>query len=238
MIIETLNPSVAEFIGAKDVEPKDLHSFTNEYISFVPILRSYLQAHIGETLPLLIKRIQPDTSFMEKIITGRIGAVSDNQFTFWVCEDMQCTYDEVMPWVLRFENALGNIPMLIELPDGMKIKKLLRVSPQFKPYMRDLVKMKKLLKDCIGAVHAAKLFYRYKSTTTNFWDGGYYVEAQILGLNGSNVELKHFRTFQYDTYTNLITHTVVNPFVKPDAYLQRVWVSFGVEHYSNPHDEN
>ncbi|MES2931011.1 MAG: hypothetical protein V4665_04500 [Patescibacteria group bacterium] len=232
--LRTVKVGFADF---GSVEPEGLLSFNEPYLNHVEILKQYLQAHKGQLVPLLLKRIDHNGLLMEKIVTGRVGKIQKNHFMFSTTADISSTYEEPYDLLVRFDNPLGNIPML---PSARHIK-FLRISDPFKTYVKALADMRKLLSEPVGTLHAATLYYHYTKEKPTFRNGNYRIKCNIIEVNKSNVMYEHLHTFAHvdslQRYSDLGRRIDVDRFIAPDRYLKEVSVTFGQRHEINFHDD-
>jgi hypothetical protein len=233
------NTKTVEFCGFNSVEPMQLISFNKKYLDHVTILKNYLYRNQGRQVQILLVRINQNGLTSEKIITGNVGQIMNNQFNFTTSEDFSGVYDYPQDRTFRFDNVLGNVPLL---PTESKIKPFkIGSSELFSSYFCSLLKMRKLLKECVNITHAATLYYRYCKEKPSFRNGNYKVECEILKVNQSNVQFQHFRTFSYvnsdNSYVNIVPYVDFDRFIAPDRYLQKVNVNFGIKHSINLCDD-
>jgi hypothetical protein len=220
------------------IEPKDLISFSKRYLDHGSILKPYLVANQGKRIKLVLARINPEGSFVRKLVYGTVGDIKDNQFIFSTTQDFHNVYESPIDLVIRFDNVLGTVPLL---PKSRLKPFKVGSSAKLRSYFNALKKMRKLLEECVGKVHAAKLRYRYCKEKPTFRDGNYTTECEILKVNKSNVQFKHFRTSAFvnpeNKHINLNSGIDIDRFVAPDRYLQEVIVTFGIKHNFNPIDD-
>jgi hypothetical protein len=235
------SPTIIEFSDFQSVEPEDLISLSPDYKKHIEVLKNYVYENEGQYVEIVIKRINSKSSISRKKINGRIKAINGNSFTLMADQDMDNVYDHEKELVLRWDNPLGNIPMLPSaahlIPVGTNSSELLTL------YFAKLAEMMALLKKCIGVQHAVTLHYHYHKKNDLFRKGKYRIECEILEVNKSNIKIKHIRSFTHIPgeksygYVVCIPHIDFDRYAAPDRYLQKVIVHFGTSHQVNINDD-
>lgn len=239
-VITPLSPfsEKALFEGFETVEPKDLISFHLDYLYHREEVQKYLFRAFKKKGPikLLLKRINSDGSFQEKIVSGTVKKIEGIQFEFHTKEDINNKYDHTVPILLRTDNILGNIPLL---PSATGIK-IANVSDTFFPFTEALEQMKQVLENCVGIKHSAWINFRFDEEHPVERNGNYTVACQIKKVNKSNVEYTQFKASAYVSHEERIStigpFEKISRFVSPDCYISGVFVEYGIEHEIDLYD--
>jgi len=222
------------------VEPENLISLSDAYTEKVPEIREFLQNNLQKTVEILLCRINSNGSFNRKLISGIVKTVDDSRFTLLTAEDFHSKYDNLITLTVRFENVLGDVPLL---PHQSAIHPYeIESSKQFSDYFQIFIpKMMTLMKSCIGTTHAATVYYHYSKTQPLHRNGNYKVECSILEVNRSNFKYDHARTISFidkeHSYVNIVPNRDVDRYIAPDRFIKKVTVHFGDTHHINPHDD-
>lgn len=227
------NIVVVGFDNFKEVEPEDFIKFSDDYFQHVIFLKNFLKENLGKKVKIPVARTNGMGVLTRKMISGVVEEVENNNFTISTNQDFYHTYENPIQLLIRFDNVLGIIPLSPEYPT---IEPLAVDTLKFKDYFASLSDMKNLMKRCINEAHAVTLFYRYSRTKTEFREGGYYVDCELIEVNRSNLKYNHLRTTVPGIgggphhYVDLLKREEIDRYIAPDRYLQKVKVSFGTRH--------
>jgi hypothetical protein len=225
------------FSEFKSVEPSDLTSFTPAYLDHIPELRKYLVSSFNKApIRLLLKRIEGN-SFIEKIVTGTVVSLSENQFVFKTKEDLNNQYEHTTSIVIRTDSVLGVIPLL---PSAKDIS-IATISPDFKRYLRVVAQMRQLLISCEGTEKIVRIDYRFDKNNLVKRNGNYHVLCQIKKVNKSNIEYLQLRASAYinddQRIVELGAHDKIARFISPDCYISSVQIFADESYQFNFHDD-
>jgi hypothetical protein len=224
------------FPHAASVEPKDLITFHDDYLNHLFELKHYLKKNAGSTVTILLRRINSDESVAEKRITGVVTSIADDFFIFSAYHDLSSEYDYMHESTIRFDNVLGDIPLMAHAAD----MKMVEISKSLDSYRKSLAEMRVLLLTALDVEHAATLYFRHSNERDLFVKGDYRVDCEILKVNKSNALIKRFRSHAYidknNQYLDLAKYDEHVRFVS-DCYLWKVDLCLGEKHSINMYDE-
>jgi hypothetical protein len=212
------------------VEPKDLTSFTQEYLDHTVELQKYLRSSLDSgpdsgPIKLLLKRIESG-SFIKKIVTGTVKKINGDQFDFLTKEDLNGHYEHATKIVIRMDSVFGVIPLL---PSADHIN-IATIPPGFKDYLRFLSQVREKLILCEGTDMIIRIDYRFDKEEKNRIkrDGKYYVLCKIKKVNKSNVEYLQLKASAYiDSDQKILDLGACNKiarFISPDCYVSSIRV--------------
>jgi len=98
------------FYDYKLVEPEELIVLSEDYLNILPSIKDYLARNKSRLVTLPFTRISSAGKPEYKNLTGHIGEVSDDRFTFRTYKDFSSVYDYLHELVVRFDSVLGIIP--------------------------------------------------------------------------------------------------------------------------------
>ena len=223
------------------VEPHELLSFHPSYTDgHVPFLKRYLTENLNRTdTHLTLKRVQPSGLLLGKTVSGVVKGVFDNYVQFYTNQDVENEYDEYRDITIRFDNVLGIIPLIPQLPNSPEIDLVtISNSNEFFSYTQVLEKMTDLLsRAAVAETHTATIYFRYKKEDEVRFHGNYKVDCKILEVNKSNVLIQHHKTSAYVSPEEFIVESApYNKYIRyiaPQYYMRGVTIEFGYDRDTN-----
>lgn len=232
----TFHQLTAEFHTPYAIEPADLLTFSQKYLDHQSSLRKHLLQRLGSDTTLLFSRVDSSGGSEKRTVFGKVIDVQKDAFVFKLFRDGSVEYEYGNVMHIRFQNVLGNVPLL---QSGTSINPYkINHSAVFGEYFTFVGRARALLRKACGGQHAAILYYQYDEANEKFRNGNYRVECEILKVNTSNVEYKHIRTFVDDhSYVDMIPRTEHDRFIAPDRFLKKATVHFGLKHFCDGYDD-
>lgn len=229
-------PAMVKYDGSLSVEPENLIKFSDEYKErHIPQLLAFIKEHIGEKVELSFVRMKRDGSLARKVVSCNILKLIGDRFIISTTEslDSNIEYDDSRQILVRTDNVLGAVPMLL-LETGTDIEPFeADLSIATLDYFGFLNEAIELMKSCVGLDNASTFLWRYGKF---FPKGNFFTEGKIVKVNESNVEYDCVRICTPE-YTDIIPHLEIDRFMAPDRYLQGFKTRLGEKHQVNPSDD-
>lgn len=202
-------------------KPKDLISFSKEYLIHKKEMISFLKNKKKEIVSISLFNMEPSGFFYKREISGVVVNITSDVLTINTNQNYYFDYD--YPEIVNFSllDPTTPSPALTSFLDNP-----FSVDENH-PYFFRLKNMVSLAKNLPNKNHKIKLFYGWDDEYyPNFNHGDFFIEGEIVSVYEDGVKIKSSKTSFVKDNREIILNNIPSEyywkFISPEFYLRRV----------------